>query len=241
MSGYKAVITGASKGIGAGLAMQLLDCDYKVIGIDREKATLSHKNLQLIEADLLDPAAVKQVADTLTADIGITHLIHNAGLIWPNLLEGAATEDIAGLAQLHLGSALQLMQAALPQMKATGFGRVVFNSSRAALGVPTRTAYGATKAAMIGMARTWALELAPHGITVNVVAPGPIQTDNFWDIVEKGSDREVKLAQSVPVGRLGTTADVVNAFLFFCDPKTSFVTGQTLYVCGGASIGALTI
>ena len=140
MSGYKAVITGASKGIGADLAMRLLDRDYKVIGIDREKATLSHKNLQLIEADLLDPAAVKQVADTLTADIGITHLIHNAGLIWPNLLEDAATEDIAGLAQLHLGSALQLMQAALPQMKAVGFGRVVFNSSRAALGVPTRTA-----------------------------------------------------------------------------------------------------
>ncbi len=86
MSGYKAVITGASKGIGADLAMRLLDRDYKVIGIDREKATLSHKNLQLIEADLLDPAAVAQVADTLTADIGITHLIHNAGLIWPNLL-----------------------------------------------------------------------------------------------------------------------------------------------------------
>ena len=136
MSGYKAVITGASKGIGADLAMRLLDRDYKVIGIDREKAKLSHKNLQLIEADLLDPAAVKQVADTLTADFGITHLIHNAGLIWPNLLEDAATEDIAGLAQLHLGSALQLMQAALPQMKAAGFGRVVFNSSRAALGVP---------------------------------------------------------------------------------------------------------
>ena len=118
MSGYKAVITGASKGIGADLAMRLLDRDYKVIGIDREKATLSHKNLQLIEADLLDPAAVAQVADTLAADIGITHLIHNAGLIWPNLLEDAATEDIAGLAQLHLGSALQLIQAALPQVPA---------------------------------------------------------------------------------------------------------------------------
>ena len=186
-------------------------------------------------------AAVRRVAGTLAADSGITHLIHNAGLIWPNLLEDASTEDIAGLAQLHLGSALQLMQAVLPQMKAANFGRVMFNSSRAALGVPTRTAYSATKAAIIGMARTWALELAPHGITVNVIAPGPIQTDNFWGIVEKGSDREAKLANSIPVGRLGTTADVVNAFLFFCDPETSFVTGQTLYVCGGASIGTLTI
>ncbi|MGC6497447.1 MAG: SDR family NAD(P)-dependent oxidoreductase [Candidatus Puniceispirillaceae bacterium] len=241
MRGYKAVITGASKGIGADLAVQLLDRGYEVIAIDRESATLSHEKLQVIEADLLDPAAVAKVADRLAAEGGITHLIHNAGLIWPNLLEDAATEDIAGLAQLHLGSALQLMQAVLPQMKAAHFGRVMFTSSRAALGVPTRTAYSATKAAMIGMARTWALELAPHGITVNVVAPGPIQTDNFWGIVEKGSDREAKLANSIPVGRLGTTADVVNAFLFFCDPETSFVTGQTLYVCGGASIGTLTI
>ena len=241
MSEYKAIITGASKGIGADLAVRLLDRGYKVIAIDRENTTLSHKNLQLVEADLLDPEAVARVACTLAADIGITHLIHNAGLIWPNLLEDAAAEDIAGLAQLHLGSALQLMQAVLPQMKAAGFGRVVLNSSRAALGVPTRTAYSATKAAMIGMARTWALELAQHGITVNVVAPGPVQTDNFWGIVEKGSDREAKLVNSIPVGRLGKPEDVSNAFLFFCDPASSFVTGQTLYVCGGASIGSLTI
>ena len=91
------------------------------------------------------------------------------------------------------------------------------------------------------MARTWALELAPYGITVNVVAPGPIQTDNFWDLIEKGSKQEEKLAKSIPVGRLGTTKDVSNAFLFFCDPQNSFVTGQILYVCGGASIGAMTL
>ena len=79
MSGYKAVITGASKGIGADLAVRLLDRGYKVIAIDRESTTLSHENLQLIEADLLDPAAVARVAGTLAADSGITHLIHNAG------------------------------------------------------------------------------------------------------------------------------------------------------------------
>jgi NAD(P)-dependent dehydrogenase (short-subunit alcohol dehydrogenase family) len=79
----------------------------------------------------------------------------------------------------------------------------LFNGSRAALGVPTRTAYSATKAGIIGMARTWALELAPHGITVNVVAPGPVQTDNFWGIIPKGSDREAELAKQIPVGRLG--------------------------------------
>ena len=125
-------------------------------------------------------------------------------------------------------------------MKARGFGRVMFNGSRAALGVPTRTAYSATKAGIIGMARTWALELAPHGITVNVVSPGPVQTDNFWDIIPKGSTREAELAKRLPVGRLGTVRDISNAFLYFCDPENGFVTGQTLYVCGGASIGTVT-
>ena len=94
---------------------------------------------------------------------------------------------------------------------------------------------------MIGMARTWALELAPHGITVNVVAPGPIRTDNFWGIVEKNSQQETDLADRIPVQRLGEVGDVTRAFLFFCDPENSFVTGQTLYVCGGASIGSVPI
>jgi NAD(P)-dependent dehydrogenase (short-subunit alcohol dehydrogenase family) len=94
---------------------------------------------------------------------------------------------------------------------------------------------------MIGMARTWALELAPFGITVNVIAPGPIKTDNFWGIVEKGSEQETALADRIPVGRLGEVEDVSNAFLFFCDPATSFITGQTLYVCGGASVGSVSI
>ena len=122
-----------------------------------------------------------------------------------------------------------------------GRARNTMELLRAALGVPTRTAYSATKAGMIGMARTWALELAPHGITVNVVAPGPIQTDNFWGIIPKGSEREADLANRIPVGRLGSVDDVSNAFLFFCDPASSFVTGQTLYVCGGTSIGMINL
>ena len=241
MTSYTAAITGASKGIGLDLAQRLLDRGYNVISIDLDPPQITHDRLHAIEADLLDMATVNRVADMLASGHKVTHLIHNAGLIWPNLLEEATPEDITGLAQLHLGAALRLMQAVLPQMKDAGFGRVLFTGSRAALGVPTRTAYSATKAAMIGMARSWALELAPFGITVNVVAPGPVQTDNFWDIVEKGSAREAALANSIPVGRLGQPEDVSNAFLFFCDPASSFVTGQTLYVCGGASIGTLTI
>lgn len=238
---YTAVITGGNKGIGADLAKALLEHGYTVVSLSRHAPDFSHERLHSVEADLLDPAAVAAAAKDIAANHSVTHLIHNAGLIWPNLVEEAEPSDITGLAQLHLGSALTLLKAFLPNMKAGGFGRVMFNSSRAALGAPTRTAYGATKAGMIGMARTWALELAPHGITVNVVAPGPILTDNFWGIVEKDSPQQDALAKRIPVGRLGRVDDVTRAFLFFCDPENSFVTGQTLYVCGGASVGSLQI
>ncbi len=232
-----AVITGANKGIGGDLAECLLARGYAVINVARNPSP--NPNVINNLADLLDAAATAEAAKEIADNHQVTHLIHNAGLIWPNLLEEASPDDLAGLTQLHLGAPLTLLQAFLPSMKKQRFGRVLFNGSRAALGVPTRTAYSATKAGIIGMARTWALELAPHGITVNVVAPGPVRTDNFWGIIPKDSDQEAQLATRIPVGRLGEVRDISNAFLFFCDPENSFVTGQTLYVCGGASVGTV--
>lgn len=234
-----AVITGGNKGIGANLALRMLEEDYRVISVARRAPEFEHERLSSVEADLLDAEAVKQAAAEIASHHAVTHFVQNAGLIWPNLIEDAKPEDITGLAQLHLGSALTMLQAFLPSMRQRCFGRVLFNGSRAALGAKTRTAYGASKAGMIGMARTWALELAPHQITVNVVAPGPILTDNFWGIIPKDSQQETDLAARIPIGRLGQVEDVTNAFMFFADPKSSFVTGQTLFVCGGSSIGSL--
>ncbi len=236
-----AVITGGSKGIGAEIARQMLTLDYRVISIDITTPEISHERFNSVHCDLLDAASVTRCAEEIAAGQAVTHFIHNAGLIWPNLVEDAKAEDITGLAQLHLGSALTLTQAFLPAMKKNRFGRIIFNSSRALLGVRTRTAYSATKAGIVGMARTWALELAPHQITVNVVAPGPILTDNFWGIVPKDSDLQGQIAKQIPVGRLGTVEDIANAFVFFADRKCGFVTGQTLYVCGGASVGTMVL
>ncbi len=236
MTDLTAVITGGNKGIGADLAECLLDRGYKVVSVARNPS--DNPKVINVLCDLLDPAATARAAEEI-ARFDVTHIVHNAGLIWPNLIEDAKAADLAGLTQLHLAAPLTLTQAVLPGMTARGFGRILFNGSRAAMGVPTRTAYSATKAGIIGMARTWALELAPRGITVNVVAPGPIRTDNFWSIIPKDSDREAALAARIPVGRLGEARDVTNAFLYFCDPQTSFVTGQTLYVCGGASLGSI--
>ena len=152
-----AVITGGNRGIGAEIARQMLDAGYSVISVSRHAPDFTHERLSSVEADLLDENAVSAAASEIAANHDVTHLIQNAGMIWPNLVEDAKPSDITGLAQLHLGSALTLLQAFLPGMKERKFGRVIFNGSRAALGVKTRTAYSASKAGMMGMARTWAL------------------------------------------------------------------------------------
>ena len=91
------------------------------------------------------------------------------------------------------------------------------------------------------MSGAWVLELAPHSITVNVVAPDPIQTDSFWIVIAKERAKGVALAKRITVGRIGTTEDVSNAFLFCFDPRNCFLTGQTLYICGGSSVGAMSL
>lgn len=237
-----AAVTGGSAGIGRAICEDLLARGYEVVSLARRKAEIDHPRLHSVEVDLTDRAATGEAARALVARFpGLTTVIHNAGVIRPALLADVKLDDLDALVDLHLGAAIQLVQAALPAMRAARFGRVVLLSSRAALGLATRTAYSATKAGMLGMARTWALELAPDGITVNVVAPGPIRTDMFFDVVPAGSDKERALAASVPVKRLGESADVARAVAFFTDPAAGFVTGQVLYVCGGTSVGSLTL
>lgn len=238
---YTVVITGGSAGIGADLCQHYIEKGYTVISLARKTLSWTHERLIQIQVDLLDETATEQAAADIAAHYDVTHFVHNAGVIWPNLIDEVKVSELQGLTQIHLGAAIQIMQAILPAMRQKQFGRVVLMSSRGALGLQTRTAYSATKAGMIGMARTWALELADQGITVNVVAPGPIQTPMFYDVVEAGSEREQKLAASIPVKRLGRADDITRAVSFFADPDNSFVTGQTLYVCGGASVGTLTI
>ena len=236
-----AVVTGGSAGIGLSICRHLLDRDYEVISLARRLPPLQHPRLHGVEVDLADRAATSAAASSVAARFAVTTFVHNAGIIKPALLPAVRLEDLDMLLELHLGSAVQLTQAFLPAMRAQHFGRIVLLSSRAALGLATRTAYSATKAGMLGMARTWAMELGAEGITVNVVAPGPIRTDMFYEIVDKDSNKEQQLANSVPVKRLGESADVARAVCFFTDAANGFVTGQVLYVCGGTSIGSLVL
>jgi 3-oxoacyl-[acyl-carrier protein] reductase len=236
-----AVVTGGASGIGAEICRHMLAAGYEVVSLDLRKPDWQHESLSSIEVDLLDSAATEAAADR-AAQRPVTHVVHNAGAIRANLLPEVTQDDLHALAQLHLGTALHLVQAALPGMKSRGFGRIIMVSSRAALGAATRSAYSATKAGMIGLTRTWALELAPFGITANAVAPGPIAgTEMFHEVIPKGSPRETALAEAIPVRRLGRSGDVARAVMFFADRENGYVTGQTLYVCGGSSVGTLAI
>ena len=236
----KALVTGGSAGIGLAVVGQLLSKDYEVVSLDVQPPGIKHPKLEHIEIDLTNTLATERVADKLKGQ-DITTVIHNAGVIRPALLPEVKLADLGALVNLHLSAAVLLVQAALPAMKAAKFGRVVLVSSRAVLGLPTRTSYSATKAGMLGMARTWALELAPHGVTVNVVAPGPVKTANFHSVIPDDAEQVAKVAAAIPVKRLGQAGEVARAVLFFADRDAGFVTGQVLYVCGGTSVGTLTL
>jgi 3-oxoacyl-[acyl-carrier protein] reductase len=237
-----AIVTGGSAGIGAEICRHMLADGYDVVSLALEAPDWAHERLSSIEVDLLDSGATRVAAARIAERLPVTHVVHNAGVIRPKGLSDVTEEDLHALVQLHLGAAIHLVQAMLPGMKSRGFGRIIMMSSRAALGAAERTAYSATKAGIIGMTRTWALELAPTGITANAVAPGPISgTEMFHAVIPKGSVREEALANAIPVKRLGRADDVARAVMFFADRRNGYVTGQTLFVCGGSSVGTLVI
>ncbi len=236
-----AVITGGNRGIGEDISRRLLDDGYHVVNISRQEPKFAHKNLETMLLDLAEAQATEQAAQEIAARHPVTTFIHNAGVIRPDLLEDVRLDDLNYLTQLHIGAAITLTQAFVPAMRTAQFGRIILISSRGVLGLVSRTNYAATKAGQIGLVRTWALELAKDGITVNAVAPGPIVTDMFHELVPEESAKKQQIAASIPVKRLGTPEDVGRVVGFLCAPESGFVTGQTWYVCGGASLGALAL
>jgi NAD(P)-dependent dehydrogenase (short-subunit alcohol dehydrogenase family) len=187
--------------------------------------------------DLLDEAATRAALAAITAGNQVGWLVNNAGIALPATLEDTRMDDFERVIAVNLRAAILCAQAVLPGMRAAGHGRIVNITSRAALGKELRTAYSAAKAGLIGLTRTWALELAPFGITVNAVGPGPIETDLFKSANPAESERTRALIRAVPLQRLGKPEDIAHAVGFFLSDEASFITGQTLFVCGGLSIG----
>ena len=241
MSEKIALVTGASAGIGKSICQHLLEDGYVVLNLSRRGSESSHERLIDHPVDLADVEATKEAIAELAGKYDITTLVHNAGVIRPDLIEDVQLEDLQYLTNLHLSASIVLTQGVLDAMKRAGFGRIVIIGSRAMLGLETRTSYSATKAAQIGLVRTWAMELGQYGITVNAVAPGPVVTDMFTEVVPEDSDKAEQIARGLPVKRLGRADDVARAVMFLAAPDNGFVTGQCLFVCGGASLGSLSL
>lgn len=230
MTRERVLITGGAAGIGLATAERCRAEGYEVVVIDRLSGDYW--------ADLSDPQSTAAALAQALQNGPITRLVNNVGVVRPNPVEEQSLADLDAVVSLNLRCALQCLQAVLPGMKAARFGRIVNMSSRAALGKELRSAYAATKAGLIGMAKVWALELGAYGITANAVGPGPIQTELFDRANPPESPHTKAIIDAIPVRRIGTPADVANAVAFFLDQRSGFVTGQAVYVCGGITVGA---
>jgi NAD(P)-dependent dehydrogenase (short-subunit alcohol dehydrogenase family) len=229
MQRERVLVTGGANGIGRAIVERSRADGYEPVIID-----LAGDG---IRADLSDAQQTARALEAALRDGPITRLVNNVGIILPAPIEAQTLEDFERVMSLNLRCAMQCAQALLPGMKEAKFGRIVNISSRAALGKELRTAYAASKAGLQGMARVWALELGPYGITANAVGPGPIGTELFNRANPPDSPRTRAIINAVPVRRMGCPEDVAHAVSFLLDARSGFITGQVLYVCGGMTVG----
>jgi NAD(P)-dependent dehydrogenase (short-subunit alcohol dehydrogenase family) len=231
-----ALVTGGSRGIGRAIVARLISDGYDVVNFSRRAPAGCFAGETFQSVDLGDAGATRDAVRALAAEREVLNLVNNAGMINVAEIESVSLEDIAATVALNLTAPLLLLQGLLPTMRTAHYGRVINIGSRAGLGKPGRSVYGATKAGLVGMARTWALELAAYGITVNTVAPGPIATELFNQSNPPGDPRTAQLESQIPVGRVGQPEEVAHVVAMFMDRRAAFVTGQVLYVCGGATV-----
>lgn len=232
-----ALVTGGTKGIGRACVDRLISQGYQVVTVARNLPA-DPMTAECIAVDLTDRAAFEVVLADITQRYEVTTLVNNAGATGMETIETLTEADFDREIQLNLFSAFQATRAVVPGMKAAGFGRIVNIASELVLGYPQRSSYGASKAGMISASRTWALELGPHGVTSNTIAPGPIATDFFNQKNPDGSPQRIAKMAKIPVGHFGVPDDIARTVAFLVDPAAGYITGQTIFVDGGSSIGA---
>ena len=230
------LVTGGGSSIGLAIVERMEAEGQKLIVLD--KVPPKEMRDRVFEpVDLSDADATKAALQRVCGEYRVTRLVNNVAICNIVDVEDETVENLRRTVAVNLRCALLCMQAVLPAMTEAKFGRVVNLSSRAAFGKERRLAYNATKGGINTVTRTWALEFATRGITVNAVGPGVTETDMYRQNNPPDSPLTRKTNSSIPMRRLGQPADIAEAVAFFLDKRNSYITGQLLFVCGGLSIG----
>ncbi|MGN6782319.1 MAG: SDR family NAD(P)-dependent oxidoreductase [Marmoricola sp.] len=246
--GRVAIVTGAARGIGAGTAKRFAEegAAVAILDLDEDQAAATAADLGATKAigvgcNVSDEASVDAAVARVVEELGGLHvLVNNAGITRDNLLFKMTVEDWDSVMGVHLRGAFLMSRAAQKTFVAQKYGKILNLSSVSANGNRGQANYAAAKAGVQGFTRTLALELGRYGINVNAIAPGFIVTEMTDDTARRLNvdiDEFRKMsAEANPIKRVGYPADIAAAAAFLCSDEASYITGQTLYVDGGAKI-----
>jgi len=241
MKNHTAIVTGASRGIGQAIAIQLVSAGFSVVGTatsdrgaDNISAYLADANASGIgmKLNVTDSESIANVVARTLSEIGApTVLINNAGITQDNLLIRMKDSEWDKIIDTNLTSIFRMSKACLRGMMKARYGRIInITSVVGATGNPGQANYAAAKAGIIGFSKSLAREVGSRNITVNSVAPGFIDTDMTRRLPEK---HKKNLIDSIPMARLGTAEEVAHAVAFLASPEAAYITGETLHVNGG--------
>lgn len=237
LKGKRAIVTGGSRGIGKRIVERFAEegATVAIWDVDREKGEEVAKASDSIHFYQVDTSDLDQTTTTAAALVeelgGIDILINNAGITRDASMKKMTAEDWQKVIDVNLTGVFNCVKACSPHMAENKYGRIINAASVVAhYGNFGQTNYVATKAGVIGMTKTWAREFGRKGITVNAIAPGFIRTDMIETVPENIIQQ---LIDKTPVGRLGETDDIANAYLFLASDAAGFITGTTLNVDGG--------
>lgn len=233
-----ALVTGATRGIGKAIAEKLVACGYFVIGTATTESGANSISGYLKDQgkgfvlNVADAESVTSVLDSMTKEFGaIDILVNNAGITRDNLLMRMKEEEWESVINTNLTSIFRVSKAVIRSMMKNRFGRIVsIGSVVGTMGNAGQANYAAAKAGLIGFSKSLAKEVASRGITVNVVAPGFIDTDMTEVLTE---EQKNAILTQVPAHRLGSPTDIANAVAFLVSEEASYITGETLHVNGG--------
>lgn len=228
-------VTGGSRGIGLACARAFAAAGHRV-AVTFSSTPVDQPGILAVKCDVSDPAQLDAAVSGVEEQLGpVEVLLANAGITRDGLLVRMADADFTEVLDTNLTATWRLAKRTLPKMMKARWGRVIAVSSVGAyIGAPGQSNYAASKAGLIGLTRSIAREYGPRGVTANVIAPGPIETDMLATMPE---ERRQAMAATIPVGRIGAPEEVAAAALYLASDAAGFVTGAVLPVDGGIGMG----